>query len=164
MKGRVLKMVLAVLLVASMLMAPMSALAASKSTVQILKVNVDGARLRRGPSSAYDVITSLDKGTKVFYMNKQKDSFCYVCTAYGVRGYVFRDYLSSYGAAYTNQIYYAKSSTKVYKKASTGSGKVTSLGKGQHVIVYQTRGSWAYIKTLGGKGGYVKTSSLKKAG
>ena len=56
------------------------------------------------------------------------------------------------------------SKVKAYKKATTSSGRATTLGKGQLVIVYQVKGNWAYIKTLGGKGGYVKTSALKKAG
>ena len=161
---RRLMMILAVMLMASMLLAPVSALAASKSTVQILKVNVDGARLRSGPSSDYSVLTSLDKGSKVIYLGKEKNSFSYVCTAYGKKGYIFRDYLTSYGAAYSSQIYRAKKKVKAYKKATTSSGRATTLGKGQLVIVYQVKGNWAYIKTLGGKGGYVKTSALKKAG
>lgn len=161
---RRLMMILAVMLMASMLLASVSALAASKSTVQILKVNVDGARLRSGPSSDYSVLTSLDKGSKVIYLGKEKNSFSYVCTAYGKKGYIFRDYLTSYGAAYSSQIYRAKKKVKAYKKATTSSGRATTLGKGQLVIVYQVKGNWAYIKTLGGKGGYVKTSALKKAG
>lgn len=163
MKRKVLMMALAVLLVASLMSAPMSALASSK-TVQILKVSVDGARLRSGPSSEYSIITSLSKGSKVFYAGSQKNSFCYICTSHGKKGYVFRDFLSSYGVAYKSQIYYASKSAKVHKKASSGSSGVTTLSKGQHVLVYQTKGSWAYIKTLGGKGGYVKKSVLKKAG
>ena len=164
MKRRFLTMILAALLVVSTLLAPVSAVAASKSMVQILKVNVDGARLRSGPSSDYGVLTSLDKGSKVIYLGKQSNSFSYVCTAYGRKGYIFRDYLTSYGAAYSSQIYRAKKKVKAYKKASTSSSRVTTLGKGQLVIVYQTKGNWAYIKTLGGKGGYVKKSALSKAG
>ena len=58
---------------------------------------------------------------------------------------------------------YISKDTYVYKKASTGSGRKTTLSKGQHVVVYQVKGSWAYIKTLSGTGGYVKKSNLKKA-
>jgi len=162
MKHKVMMMAMAVLLIASMLIAPMSASAASNSTVQILKVTVDGARLRAAPSG--DILTSLKKDSKVFYLNKNKASFCYVCTSKGVRGYIFRDYLASYGAAYADQIYYANTKAKVYKKASTSSSRVGTLSKYQHVIVYEVRGNWAYIKTMGGKGGFVKASALSKAG
>ena len=165
MKRRVLMIALSVALLLAMVIAPVSASAASSSkTVKILKVTVDGARVRSGPSSAYDVKTSVSKGSKAFYLGKIKDSFAYIRTEKGVVGYMYKGFLKSYGAAYRYQIYYStKSSVKVYKKASSSSKHVTRLSKNQHVIVYQVKGSWAYIKTLSGKGGYVKKSVLSKA-
>ena len=136
---------------------------AAPDVVEIMKVTEDGARVRQGPSSSYEVITSCKEGDCVFYLGKTKEAFCYVRTSKGKIGYMYKGFLKSYGAANKSQIYYAKKSVKVYKKASTGSRKVMKLSKNQHVIVYSTKGSWAYIKTLSGKGGYVKTSSLKKA-
>lgn len=158
-------MVLCLLLIASMFIAPVSASAASgNKVVQILKVTADGARLREGPSSAYEVITSLKDGEKVFYLDKQVDAFCRVRTSKGKIGYMYKGFLKSYGAAYYDQIYYSKNkSVKVYKKASTSTKKVAVLSKNQHVIVYEVKGRWAYIKTLGGTGGYVKKSNLAKA-
>ena len=164
MKRRVLLAVLSVLLVVSTLLAPVSALAASKKkSVPIMQVTVDGARVRKGPSSDYDVIVSVKNGAKLFYLGKGKDSFYKVRTDHGVVGYMYKGFLKSYGACYQSQVYYASKKVKVYKKASTHSSRKTTLSKGQHVIVYQVKGSWAYIKTLGGKGGYVKKSALKKA-
>lgn len=163
MKRRVLMMVLSALLVVSMLLAPASALAASKKTIPIMKVTVDGARVRKGPSSSYDVIVSVKNGAKLFYLGAGKNSFCKVRTDHGVVGYMYKGFLKSYGACYQNQVYCASKRVKVYKKASTKSSGKTTLSKGQHVIVYQVKGSWAYIKTLGGTGGYVKKSALKKA-
>ena len=163
MKRKILVMLLSVLLVASMLIAPLSASAASKKTVQIMQVTVDGARVRSGPGSSYDVVTSVKNGAKVFYLGKEKSSFYYVRTDHGVKGYMYKGFLKSYGACYPSQVYYATKRAKVYKKASSGSSKKTTLTKGQHVIVYQVKGNWAYIKTLGGTGGYVKKSALKKA-
>lgn len=160
-------MVLSALLIVSMLAMPVSASAASKKqVVYILKVTVDGARLREGPSSSYDVITSLDSGTKVFYTGKMKDAFCYVCTTGGKVGYIYKGFLKSYGAAYAYQIYYCKDrSAKVYTRTSKGTvKKVTTLSKRQFVIVYQAKGDWAYIKTLSGTGGFVQKSALAKAG
>ena len=163
MKHRIWMMVVAALLVASMLIAPVSALAASKKTVQILQVNVDGARLRKGPGSSYDVVTSVKNGAKVFYLGTEKSSFYKVRTDHGAVGYMYKGFLKSYGACYKDQVYYATKKTKAYKKASTHSSSKATLSKGQHVIVYQVKGNWAYIKTLGGTGGYVKKSALKKA-
>ena len=162
MKRRIFTLVLTVLLLAATVVAPLSASAATK--VKILKVTADGARLRSGPSSAYSVVTSVGKGSKVFYLNKTKNSFARVRTSKGRVGYMYKGFLKSYGTCYKSQIYYCKkSSAQVYKKASTSSKKVTKLSKAQHVIVYQVWGNWAYIKTLGGTGGYVKKASLKKA-
>lgn len=163
MKRRILMMIVSALLVASMLIAPMSASAASKKTVQILQVTVDGARLRKGPSSSYDVVTSVKNGGKVFYLGKEKSSFYYVRTDHGAQGYMYKGFLKSYGACYKDQVYYVTKKTKAYKKASTHSSSKATLSKGQHVIVYQVKGNWAYIKTLGGTGGYVKKNVLKKA-
>ena len=163
-KRRWIVAALCALLVAAMVMAPVSASASSRKTVQILKVTESGARLRKGPSSEYEVITSLKSGDRVFYSGKVKDAFCYVCTAFGKKGYVYKGYLKSYGAAYRNQIYYAnRSSVKVYKKVGHSS-RATTLSKGQHVIVYETQDGYSYIKTLNGVGGYVKKNYLSKAG
>ena len=163
MKRRVISVILMVVLLLATVVAPMSAYADKK--VKILQVNVDGARLRRGPSINYDVITSLKKGAKVFYMGKMENSFAYICTSTGKLGYMYKGYLQSYGSCYKSQIYYNKKNTSiaVYKKANAKSKRVTSVGKKQYVIVYQIKGSWAYIKTLNGKGGYVKAKYLKKA-
>lgn len=164
MNRRILALVLTVLLLLGTVVAPVGASAASKSKVKILKVTVDGARVRKGPSSAYDIITSVKKGTKVFYLNKMKSSFAYICTDKGVTGYMYRGFLESYGVAYKYQVYYStKGGVGVYKRTSANSTRVARLSKKQHVIVYQVKGSWAYIKTLGGTGGYVKKSNLKKA-
>lgn len=161
MKRRVISLLMVIALLAAMAVAPMGAMAATK--VKILKVTVDGARLRTGPASTYDVKTSLKKGSKVIYLGKTKNSFAHIRTSGGTEGYMYKGFLKNYGTCYKSQIYKSKkNSLPVYKKAGHSS-KVTRLKKGQHVIVYQVKGKWAYIKTLGGKGGYCKASSLTKA-
>lgn len=160
-----LRLTMCIILAASLLMAPVGATAASSnSVVRILKVTADGARVRRGPSSAYGVITSIRKGQSVFYLNKTKEAFCYVRTANGQQGYMYKGFLKSYGAAKLNQIYYARANgVRVYKKNSTRAARVTTLTNKQHVIVYATQGNWAYIKTLSGQGGFVQLNHLKRA-
>ena len=151
-------------LIATMVIAPFSASAASKKVVYILKITVDGARLRKGPSSAYDVITSLPKDSRVFYLNKMQGAFAYVYTENGQKGFVYKGFLKAYGAAELDQVYYSTGDgVRVYKRANTGADRVTTLDKYQHVVVYQTKGNWAYVKTLRGKGGFVQVSNLKKA-
>ena len=144
--------------------APVSASAAMKDrVVKIMKVNVQGARLREGPTSKYDVITSLGKGDCVFYLEKNKTAFNYIRSSKGEIGYVYEGFLDSYGACKLSQVYYATSAAKLCNRPSEASSRVATISKKEHVIVYKTRGSWAYVKTLQGKGGYVRLSKLKKA-
>ena len=162
MKRRILSVILVLVLLMATAVAPTGALAAKK--IKILQVTVDGARVRSGPSSSYNVKTSVKKGGKVFYLGSMKKSFAHIRTSGGTEGYMYKGFLKNYGSCYKSQVFYSKkSSLGVYKKPSTSSSKVTRLKKKQHVIVYQVKGSWAYIKTLSGKGGYCKAGSLGKA-
>ena len=162
MKRRYISLLLVVALLLATAIVPAGASAAKK--IQILKVTVDGARVRQGPSSAYGVKTSVKKGGKVFYLDKMKNSFAYIRTSGGTQGYMYKGFLKSYGTCYKSQVYYSKKSgLKVYKKPSTRSSKVTKLSKYQHVIVYQVKGKWAYVKTVSGKGGSCQASALGQA-
>ena len=163
MKRNVFRMALCLMLVLMIGAAPVTALAAKSKVVLILKCNVDGGRLREGPSSAYDVITSLKKGEKVFYNNQRDGAFCYVRTLYGQAGYIYHGFLESYGAARYDQIYYANASgVRVYKRPTEGASRATTLGAGEHIIVYRTVGDWGFVKTLRGNTGFVKLSGLTR--
>jgi uncharacterized protein YgiM (DUF1202 family) len=143
------------------LTAPLSALAAAK-TVNILKVSADGARLRDA-ATAGEVLTTLAKGTKVFYLGRT-GGMAYVCTEHGVKGYVYAGYLETYGAVRLANIYYVKSSSlSVYQSASTSSKRLGAIPKNGYILLYKANGNWGYIKTLSGKAGYVLLSGLKKA-
>ena len=142
-----------------------SSTAKAASTMQIMRTNVDGGRLRSGPSSNYDIITTLDKGDKVFYSGKTKNSFSYVCTESGKVGYIYSGFLSKYGTVRTASIYYTRTkSVRLYKRPSTGASKVTTMRNQQFVIVYEKAGNWAYVRTLDGKAGYVQLSKIKSTG
>ena len=159
MKRNIIKVLVCLLLVATMVAAPMSAMA---KTVQIMKINVDGARLRSGPGASA-IITSLKKGTKVFYAGKQIHAFCSVRTLGGKTGYVYKPFLSADGAVESKQVYYTTGKCGLYKKPSTGSSRKATLSKHTYVVVFEVRGNWAYVKTTSGKGGFVKFSNLAKA-
>lgn len=164
MKRRLVSLLLCVVLIATVMIVPTTAQAAGSKMVKILKVTVDGARIRQGPGSKYEVVTSVKKGSKVFYLGKTSNSFCYVRTSNGVVGYMYRGFLKSYGAVPLSQVYYCSAKkVTVYKRSGNGLKKTGTLYKNQHVIVYEVRGKWAYIKSLSGKSGYVRTSALKKA-
>lgn len=154
-------MAMCLMLILSTIIAPVSAYASSKTT-KVMTINVDGARLRSGPGN-YSVIKSLKKGTKVLYSGKKTNAFCLVKLSDGTSGYVFRDFLSEYGAVSSSKVYRTTQKAKVYKKPSTSSSKVVTLSKNAFVMVYATKSGWAYVKTVSGKGGYMKLSALTKA-
>ena len=77
-------------------------------------------------------------------------------------GYIYKGFLSYYGAARRSQIFYATDDgVTLYKKPKSGASKSTTLAKGEHIIVYKVVGSWGYAKTLRGKAGFVTAKNLK---
>ena len=161
MKRRVWKLVLCLALVMISVLGSTSALAAKTQTVMILKVNTDGARVRSGSDTGNQVITSLKKNTKVFYMGGTDGAYCLIRTAEGTFGYVYRGFLESYGVVRLDHIFYAtEDDVKVYKSPSTSSSRAFKLSEGECIIVFAVRGDWAYIKRIDGSGGFVPTSKL----
>lgn len=143
------------------LLASVFAIPASAATLKIMRVTVNGARLRSGPGN-YSIITSLKKGTKVLYTGKKANAFYQVRTSGGKVGYVYKRFLSSYGAVSSNQLYVTNKAVTMRSSNSSKSRGVKKLKKNTTVLVYEVRGTWAYVKTLTGKGGYVKASALTK--
>ena len=158
MKRRIMLATLCLVMLVSTVLTPFTAYASS--TAKILKVNT-GAYLR-DPSDYSNVIGTIKKGTKVLWMGKTKNSFYLIQTTEGKKGYIFKDYLSAYGAVKKKQVYVTKSSSKIYKSMSTSSGTVAKVGSGRVVLVYETKNGWAFVRTTSGKGGYMKTSVLKR--
>ena len=159
MKRNLLKSILCLALILVLTLAPLSAFAATK-TAKILKVNVDKARMRESSSGA--IITTLDKGTKVLYLNKNDGAYCKVCTTDGETGYVYKGFLSSYGSVRADQVYVTTGSTTLYKLSGNSLRKSSTLKSGTYMLVYKTNGNWAYVKSMSGKSGYVKLSSIRK--
>ena len=138
-----------------------STTAAAATNYKIMRCNVEGGRLRKGPGN-YSVITTLDKGEKVIYSGKMKNAFCLVATMDGKKGYIYKNFLSNYGVVRSDRLYHTVSrNTKLYKKASTSAKSVT-LKSRQFVTVYQKAGNWAYVKTMDGRGGYIQLSKIKR--
>lgn len=160
MKRNILKSILCLMLILVLGTAPLCAFAATK-TAKILKINVDNARMRTGPSGA--IITKLPKNTKVLYLNRTSGAYCKVSTANGTVGYVYKDFLSSYGSVRQDRVGITTKSTTMYRRSGNSLRKGSTLNAGQYLLVYQTNGSWAYVKTITGKTGYVKLNSIKKA-
>ena len=159
MKRNLWKSILCIALILVLTLAPLSALAASR-TAKILKVNVDKARMRE--SATGEIITTLNKGTKVLYLNRTDGAYCKVCTTDGTTGYVYKSFLSNYGAVRADQVYVTKASTTLYRRSGNSLRKSSTLKSGTYMLVYKTNGNWAYVKSMSGKSGYVKLSSLRK--
>lgn len=160
MKRNFMKSVLCLVLILVLVTAPLCAFASTK-TAKILKVNVDKARLRTGPSGA--IIATLNKGTKLLYLNSNSGAYCKVCTKNGTVGYIYKDFLSSYGAVRADNIYITTSSTTMYRRSGNSLRKSSTLNSGQFLLVSQTNGNWARVKTVAGKTGYVKLNTIRKA-
>ena len=157
MKRRFTAAILCLMLLVSMFVLPTSAYA---KTSKILKVNT-GSNLR-DPNDYRNVVGHVKKGAKVLWNGKTKKAFYLVTTSSGKTGYIYKSYLSEYGAVNKSQIYVTKSSCRIYKKNSTSSKTVAKLSAGKYVLVYATQKGWAYVKTTSGKGGFMKTSNLRK--
>ena len=161
MKRRILKVLVCLVMIVTC-MAPVAATAASKPAY-ILKVSADYARMRKGPYGSYDIITTLRRGTKVLYGGQNAGEYCKVYTTNGTSGYVYKKYLSTYGAVKKSNIYRTKSSAPFYKRSGSSLKRSGSVAKNQFVLVYKKNGDWAYVKSLTGRSGYMKLSYLKKA-
>ena len=164
MKRKILKAMVCFMMILSCMMAPVSATtaAAASKAAYILRVNADYARMRTGPYGNYDIVTTLRKGTKVLYGGQYSGEFCKVYTTGGQSGYVYRKYLSSYGAVKKSNIYRTKSAAAFYTRSGSSLKKVGTVPKNQFVLIYKKNGNWAYVKSLTGKSGYMKLSTLKK--
>lgn len=161
MKRKILRALVCLMMILSCMTAPIAATAASKPAY-ILKVSGDYARMREGPYGSYDIITTLRKGTKVLYGGQDSGAYCKVYTTNGKSGYVYRKYLSGYGAVKKSSVYRTKKSAAIYRKSGNSLKKSGTIGKNQFILVYKKNGNWAFVKNLSGKSGYMKLSSLKK--
>ena len=162
MKRKFLKPLVCILLAVSMLLAPLSAMAAS-SKAYIMRVNVSGARLHSDTGADRTAIAKLAKGTKVLYWGSKNDAMCKVVTQSGKVGYIYKNYLSTYGVVKKSAVYTTRATTKLYKRSGSSLKSNGTLSAGKYVVVYRTYGNWAYVKTMSGKGAYVNKSYLKKA-
>ena len=159
---RFFSVLLVVMLMTMTVLPTVASAATKKKVVYIVNVDNNGVRCRSTPrgGSTNNVITSLNKGTKLFYLGRS-GSWYKVCSEYSLKsGYVFKDYLSYYGAVSYDSIYKCDGATRLYSRPNTKSSRVATLKDNQFVIVYAVSGKWAYIHTISGKKGYVLTSSL----
>lgn len=139
------------------------ALSASAAKWTYMKVIVQDARVRKGPG-AYEIITSLDKGTKVISTGRANKSYYRIITPGGQIGYIFRDHVKALASADSSKIYKTTAKVNLRRKARAGSTLVKTLKAGTYVKVLSVSGGWTHVKTADGKKGYVRSDLLKKVG
>ena len=161
MKRKLFKVVVCLTLIFSMVIAPICASAGS--TAYILKVNASWVHLRDKSGSDSKILASLKRGTKVLYWGKMDHQMCKVYTASGKTGYIYKDYLSNYGAVKKSQIGITTKDTPVYKLSGGKLKKNGTAKKGTMVLVYGYNSSWVRCKSVSGKTGYIPRSAIKKA-
>lgn len=133
------------------------------SVIMIMVCNVDGGRVRTAPGSANDVVASLRRGERAFYLNEMSGSHMLVRTSRGTIGYIYKDFMQFYGAARTDQIYSANyQGVRVYRQPASGAKTAGSLDNAEHIIIYKIAGDWGLCKTLYGGTGYVRMSDVSR--
>lgn len=162
MKQRVLKAIVCVMLIFAVVILPTCALAGS--TAYVYKLNQGGVNFRGLKSDGtYYVKSLMKKGTKVLYAGSKRDQMYKVYTASGSSGYIYKGYLSAYGAIPKNRVGVITKSTKTYRKGSKTMYKNGSISKGSIVLVYAYNSNWAKCKTMSGKTIYLPRNTIQRA-
>ena len=163
---RTVVFMLALILALSAVLPSVGFAASNKKNKVIYVVSIDGngVRVRSQPHGGDNVMTSLNRGTKLFYLGRE-GAYYKVCSEYGpTSGYVYKGYVSYYGAVAYDSIFKCDGRTYVYSRPSTSSRRTATLKDDQYVIVRAVSKGWAYVYTISGKKGYVKTANLDYLG
>ena len=158
---RTLIVMLALMLALSAVLPSVGFAASKKKIIYVVNIDNNGVRARSEPHGGDNVMTTLKKGTKLFYLG-QSGAYYKVCSEFSyTSGYVYKGYVSYYGAVAYDSIFRCDGRTYVYTRPNSSARRSATLKDGQFVIVRAVSGNWAYIYTISGKKGYVKISSLE---
>lgn len=137
--------------------------AASAANWTFMKVVVQDARVRKSPGDS-DIITSLDKGTKVIATARPNKSYYKILMQNGQTGYIFRDHVQATATADSSKVYKTTTRVNLRRHARVSSALVRTLKAHTYVKVLSRSGGWARVQTASGKKGYVRADYLKKVG
>ena len=154
------KLIVSLLLIVVLTLPTLSASAAKWT---YMKVIVQDARVRKSPGPS-DIITSLDKGTKVISTARANKAYYKIIAPDGRVGYIFRDHVKALGSADSGKVYKTTGKVNLRRKPRAGSTLIKTLKAGTYVKVLSVSGGWTHVKTVDGKKGYVRSDLLKKAG
>ncbi|MCK9225227.1 MAG: SH3 domain-containing protein [Candidatus Muirbacterium halophilum] len=138
------------------------------------RVNVSSARVRKGPSTSYGIITNLRNGDIVDIVKEANSSWYYIKMENGKYGYTSKRLISSINANdvqddddsnTTNnnskkQAYISVNRANIRKGPGTNTGILTTLLRGTVVNVIKEDDSWTNIKLNDGRVGYVYSSLI----
>ncbi len=132
------------------------------SDAWIASVSASSLKLRTGPSTGYDTITTLSSGT-VLSVKGESGDWYYVELANGSKGYVNKNYVKKGTGAKTCTIT-ADGTLNVRKGPGKDYDVVTTLKKGDVVSLLDDSSKWFKIKNVDGKEGYVSSEYVKLGG
>ncbi len=119
-------------------------------------------KVRSGPSTGYDVITTINKGTTFTVLGKS-GSWYYIELSSGTKGYASSEYIKK-GSGYSTCTVNASGSVNVRKGPGTTYNIVTTVKKGEVVTLLDDSAAWYKIKTASGKEGYISGEYVKLGG
>lgn len=120
-------------------------------------------KVRSGPSTGYDTITTINKGTTFTVLGKSGNWY-YIELSNGTKGYASAEYIQK-GSGYTTcTIVNTNSTVNVRKGPGTTYDKVTTVKKGEVVNLLDDSESWYKIRTAAGKEGYISSEYAKLGG
>ena len=119
-------------------------------------------KVRSGPSTGYDVVTTINKGTTFTVLGKSGNWY-YVELKGGTKGYASSEYIKK-GSGYSTCTINASGSVNVRKGPGTTYDVVTTAKKGEVVTLLDDSTAWYKIKTASGKEGYISGEYVKLGG
>ncbi len=123
---------------------------------------VDSLKVRSGPSTGYDTITTVTKRT-TFSVLGQSNDWYYIELSNGTKGYASKNYIQK-GSGYSTCTINVSSTLNVRKGPGTSYAAVASVNNKEVVTLLDDSGEWFKIKTAAGEEGYVLGTYVKLGG
>ncbi|MBR6765222.1 MAG: SH3 domain-containing protein [Clostridia bacterium] len=125
-------------------------------------ITADSLKVRSGPSTGYDTITTISKNTSFNVLGKSGNWY-YIELSNGTKGYASADYIRK-GSGYTTCTINVDSTLNVRKGPGTTYDVVTTVKNKEVVTLVDDSTAWYKIKTATGKEGYILGEYAKLGG
>lgn len=125
-------------------------------------VTVESLKVRSGPSTGYDTVTTVTKG-KTFNVLGQSGNWYYIELSDGLKGYASKEYIQK-GSGYSTCTVSVNGTLNVRKGPGTSYDAVGTVNDKEVVTLVDDSGDWYKIKTAAGVEGYISGSYVKLGG